>query len=73
MAFVYKMALHVDGHDPTELQALVKPLAKHEQYRLVYMVHQYFQDATDLIDHTDELALQHLNTPDPTKMYVNIN
>lgn len=65
-----KWHLHVDGHDPAELIALVKPLTKHEDYKLVILVHQYFQHATDLIDHMDELTLQHLNSPDPTKLYV---
>jgi hypothetical protein len=59
--------LHVDGYDPGELMALVKPLTKWENSRLVDLVHQYFEDATNLIDYTDELTLQHLNTPDPTK------
>lgn len=68
-----KWHLHIDGHDPAELMALVKPLTKREEFRLVDLVHQYFQKATDLIDHTDELTLQHLNTPDPTKTYVNMN
>jgi len=52
---------------------LVKPLTKRENSRLVDLVHQYFEDATDLIDYTDELTLQHLNTSDPTKSYVNLN
>src|SRR5882762_10791684 len=47
--------------------ALVKPLTKWENSRLVDLVHQYFEDATNLINYTDELTLQHLNTPDPTK------
>ena len=68
-----KWHLHVDGYDPEELMALVKPLTKRENSRLVDLVHQYFEDATDLIDYTDELTLQHLNTSDPTKSYVNLN
>jgi len=68
-----KWHLHIDGYDPEELKALVKPLSKQEDSRLVDLVHQYFNDATDLIEHTDELTLQHLNTPDPTKTYVNFN
>jgi hypothetical protein len=68
-----KWHLHIDGYDPRELMALVKPLSTREDSRLVDLVHQYYDDATDLIDHTDELTLQHLNTPDPTKTYVNFN
>jgi hypothetical protein len=60
-----KWHLHVAGHVPEELMCLVKPLA--EAHRLVALVKQYFEDAADLIDHTDDLVLQHLNTPDPAK------
>ena len=68
-----KWHIHIDGYDPGELMALVKPLSKREDSRLVDLIHQYFEDAANLIDYTDELTLQHLNTPDPTKTYVNLN
>lgn len=68
-----KWHVHADGYDPAELMALVKPLTKRENFTLVQLVDRYFRDATDLIDHTDELILQHLNTPDPTKTYVVVN
>ena len=68
-----KWHLHVNGYDPAELMALVKPLTKRENYKLVDLVYKYFRDAADLIDHTEELILQHLHTPDPAKMYVNFN
>jgi Orsellinic acid/F9775 biosynthesis cluster protein D len=62
-----KWHLHVAGHIPEELMGLVKPLQEAQAPRLVTLVKQYFEDATDLIDHTDDLVLQHLNTPDPAK------
>jgi hypothetical protein len=62
--------LLVGGHDPPALMALVKPISQQEMPRLFGLVEHYYQKATDLIDHTDDLTLQHLNTPDPTKTYV---
>lgn len=68
-----KWHLHVEGHDPAELMALVKPLTKRENLRLVDLVNKYFRDACNLIDQTDELTLQYLNTPDSAKTYVTVN
>jgi hypothetical protein len=59
-----KWHLHVAGHILEDLMSLVKPL---QHPRLVGLVIKYFEAATDLIDHTDDLVLQHLNTPDPAK------
>jgi hypothetical protein len=59
-----KWHLHVAGHIPEKLMSLVKPP---QQPRLVGLVRRYFEEAADLIDHTDDLVLQHLNTPDPAK------
>ena len=56
-----------------ELMALVKPLTKQENLRLVDLVNKYFRDACNLIDQTDELTLQYLNTPDSAKMYITVN
>jgi hypothetical protein len=73
-----KWHLHVDGLDPKELIELVKPLNDKEAgqvlaKRLVPLVKQYYDQATALIAQTDCLTLQHLNTPDPMKTYVNYN
>jgi len=64
--------LHLATYDPAELMELVRPLREKEMSRLVVLVHRYYLEATDLIKHTDDLTLQHLNTPDPAKTYVNL-
>jgi len=68
-----KWHLHVDGYEVAHLQGLVKPLHEKEAPRLVQLVEEYYINATALIDQTDDLTLQHLNTPDPAKMCVNHN
>lgn len=68
-----KWHLHVDGYDAKELIELVKPLNDKENDRLVSLVKRYYDQAIDLIDQTDCLTLQHLNSPEPTSMYVNYN
>lgn len=67
-----KWHLHVAGYDPKELMALVTPLHKKDMPRLVSLVHLYYSQATALIDETDELTLQYLNSSDPGKKYVNV-
>lgn len=62
-----KWHLHIAGHAPEALMSAVKPLQEAEVPRLVGLVKRYFEDAADLIDITDDLVLQHLNTPDPAK------
>jgi hypothetical protein len=58
---------HIAGFDVAELRALVAMPKKEEFPGLIEAVRHYFEQATDLIDHTDELVLQHLNSPDPEK------
>jgi hypothetical protein len=68
-----KWHLHVAGHNPHKLQALVEPLKHRDMPRLVASVKLYYANAIDLIARTDELTLQHLNTADPAKTYVKLN
>ena len=67
-----KWHLHVAGYDPRELMALVTPMHKKDMPRLVSLVHSYYLQATALIEETDDLTLQYLNSPDPGKKYVNV-
>ena len=67
-----KWHLHVAGYDPRELMALVTPVHKKDMPRLVSLVHSYYLQATALIEETDDLTLQYLNSPDPGKKYVNV-
>lgn len=68
-----KWHMHVDGYEVEHLRGLVKPLRAKEAPRLVELVEKYYVNATALIEQTDALTLQHLNTPDPAKTYVNHN
>ncbi len=52
--------------------ALVTPVHKKDMPRLVSLVHSYYLQATALIEETDDLTLQYLNSPDPGKKYVNV-
>lgn len=58
---------HIRPYRTDELLALAAMPKETEFPGLISLVHSYFERATDLIDHTDELVLQHLNSPDPLK------
>lgn len=60
---------HVAGHDVTTLRGLVGiPKADDPTMaNLADAVEQYFESALVLLDTTDELILQRLNSPDPSK------
>ena len=58
---------HIAGFPVEELRSLIATPKEREFPGLIRCVRDYFERATDLIDHTDELVLQRLNSPDPTK------
>jgi len=60
---------HVAGHDTATLRKLVE-IPKFNDADMPHLrdaVEGYFREALKLIDVTDELVLQRLNTPDPVK------
>jgi hypothetical protein len=62
--------LHIQGHSVESLHALVTQHEKKNSPAITMLrtaVHQYFEKATDLLDATDELVLQKLNTSDSDK------
>ncbi|KAH7918103.1 hypothetical protein BV22DRAFT_985743, partial [Leucogyrophana mollusca] len=60
---------HTEGHDVDGLRKLVAfPKGEEPATRgLTKAVESYYQAATGLLEHTDELVLQRLNSPDPAK------
>ncbi|KIL56726.1 hypothetical protein M378DRAFT_88899, partial [Amanita muscaria Koide BX008] len=62
---------YVNGHDPTILHNLVSIPKQGEMEGLQAAILKYFNSATDLIDKTDELVLQKINTADPDKEGIN--
>jgi Orsellinic acid/F9775 biosynthesis cluster protein D len=59
--------LHVQGYDIDKLCALVAVPVDDEFPGLQKHLLQYLESATDLLDYTDELVLQKINTADPEK------
>ncbi|KZT18427.1 hypothetical protein NEOLEDRAFT_1152627 [Neolentinus lepideus HHB14362 ss-1] len=62
---------HVQGYNISELCHLISTPRKDEYPDLPHLVLAYMERATNLINHTDELVLQVLNTPDPAKTGIN--
>lgn len=58
---------HVRHYDISELRSLVAKPDKNEFPRLVQVIEGYFSSSIDLINATEELVLQYLNSPDPVK------
>lgn len=58
---------HVEGKDVAALCQLVALPEANEFPGLQQAVLKYFEQATDLLEETDELVLQRLNSADPTK------
>ena len=59
--------LHISGYDHKELSALVRMPKLDEFSTLAMTVVGYFRECYSYIDVTDDLELQYLNSPDPTK------
>jgi hypothetical protein len=59
--------MHTQGHDPQQLCDLVAMPDNDAFPQLHQNITQYFEAATDLLDDTDELVLQRINTADPEK------
>ena len=59
--------VYVNGHNISQLHALVSMPKPEEFVDLQKGILAYFERATDMIDMTDELVLQRLNTSDPDK------
>jgi hypothetical protein len=59
--------LHTQGYKTQELLDLISIPKEREFPGLRALVKRYMIQATDLIDSTDDLCLQHLNTADPAK------
>ena len=59
--------LHIQGYKTQELLDLISIPKEQEFPGLRALIKRYMIKATDLIDSTDNLCLQHLNTADPAK------
>ena len=59
--------IYVQGHDSKQLKDFVSMPKQGEFEGLQSTILEYFEQATKLIDHTDELVLQRINTADPRK------
>ncbi|KAG2063025.1 hypothetical protein BDR04DRAFT_953732, partial [Suillus decipiens] len=64
---------HTAGHDPATLRKLVEIPKADDPIMpdLTYAVEQYFESALVILDTTEELILQRLNSPDPLKNGIN--
>ena len=62
-----KWHIHVAPYDVNELRARVEMPKDDEFPGLKDLVQLYFERATELINHTDDLTLQYINTPNPDK------
>jgi hypothetical protein len=58
---------HIQGYETKELLSLISIPKEDEFPGLKNLVRTYMLKATDLMDSTDDLCLQHLNTADPAK------
>lgn len=63
---------HVRDFDPSELQTLVENPKAIEFPGLAEAVRSYMSHASDLLDVTDELVLERLNTPNPERSVLQI-
>jgi hypothetical protein len=68
-----KWHIHVAPYDVSELRARVEMPKDDEFPGMKELVQLYFERATALIDHTDDLTLQYLNTANPDKRLVAYN
>lgn len=59
--------LHTEGLSTTNLKRHIETPKKEELPRLAKLTSKYYEENTGLIDLTDELVLQYLNSPNPGK------